>query len=108
MYCFFWGIAAVVWFKLVYPHLSRLIEKIPLKYGPIICNILIVFMIYNAAISSLALNRYTERNTPAESSQANTVQETTQDTEGTTDQDLSQSADGQKVPQKKMPHGYKP
>ena len=54
-------------------------------------------MIYNVAISSLALNRYTERNTPAESSQANTVQETTQDTEGTTDQDLSQSADGQET-----------
>ena len=31
LYCFFWGIAAVVWLKLIYPLLSNLIEKLPLK-----------------------------------------------------------------------------
>jgi len=97
LYCFFWGIAAVVWFKLVYPYLSRLIEKIPLKYGPIICNILIVFMIYNVAISSLALNRYTERNTPADFSKTVTVQENAQDTESTAEQNSSQAADSQEA-----------
>lgn len=63
LYCFFWGIAAVVWFKLLYPHLSKWIERIPRRPGTILCNILIVFMIFNMAISSLALSRYTERNT---------------------------------------------
>ena len=29
LYCFFWGIAAVLWIKLLYPHFSRWIEKIP-------------------------------------------------------------------------------
>lgn len=29
LYCFFWGIAAVVWFKILYPKISGLIEKIP-------------------------------------------------------------------------------
>ena len=29
LYCFFWGIAAVVWLKLIYPKLSGCIEKIP-------------------------------------------------------------------------------
>jgi len=63
LYCFFWGFAAIAWFKVVYPFLSNLIEKIPVKTGTIICNILLVFMIYNMLISSLALYRYTERNT---------------------------------------------
>lgn len=69
LYCFFWGIAAVVWLKLIYPFLSKLIEKIPKRPGIIICNIMIVFMIFNVIISSLALARYTERNTTAQTSQ---------------------------------------
>lgn len=63
LYCFFWGIAAVVWLKIIYPRLSRLIERLPLKAGKVLCNCLIVFMIFNMIISSLALTRYTERNT---------------------------------------------
>lgn len=66
LYCFFWGIAAVVWFKLLYPRLSAWIEKIPKRPGTIICNFMIVFMIINMIISSLALSRYTERNTQTE------------------------------------------
>ena len=66
LYCFFWGIAAVVWLKLFYPILSRLIEKLPLRWGKILCNCMIVFMIINMILSSLALARYTERNTSSE------------------------------------------
>ena len=62
LYCFFWGIAAVVWMRLIYPKLSGCIEKIPKRTGTIVCNILIVFMIVNMLISALALARYTERN----------------------------------------------
>ena len=58
----FWGIAAVVWLKFIYPKLSGWIEKIPKKTGTIICNVLIVFMIANMLVSALALARYTERN----------------------------------------------
>lgn len=65
LYCFFWGIAAVVWLKLFYPFLSRLIEKIPKRPGTVICNLMIVFMLINIIISSMALTRYTERNTIA-------------------------------------------
>ena len=39
LYCFFWGIAAVVWLKLIYPKLSGCIEKIPKRTGTIVCNI---------------------------------------------------------------------
>lgn len=63
LYCFFWGIAAVVWMKLLYPRLSSLIEKLPMKAGKILCHAMIVFMLVNCLISALALARYTERNT---------------------------------------------
>ena len=67
LYCFFWGIAAVVWLKKLYPLFSKWIEKIPLKQGPIITWILIIFMLANILVSTLALTRYDQRahNEPA-------------------------------------------
>lgn len=61
LYCFFWGIAAVVWMKILYPKLSGLIEKIPKKAGVPLTWFLVVFMIFDMAVSGLALNRYNER-----------------------------------------------
>lgn len=61
LYCFFWGIAAVIWIKILYPFLSRLIEKIPKKAGIVSSWILIVFMTFNIAVSGLALIRYSAR-----------------------------------------------
>ena len=63
LYCFFWGIASVIWIKKVYPHLSGLIERLPVRFGKILCNLLAVFMIFNMSVSSLALARYNVRNT---------------------------------------------
>ena len=63
LYCFFWGIAAIVWFKGVYPLLTKWIEKVPYRLGTVLCNCMVVFMIFNIIISGLALTRYTERNT---------------------------------------------
>ena len=61
LYCFFWGIAAVVWFKKLYPLLSGLIEKISVKPGKVITWILTVFMCCNIIVSSIALIRYDQR-----------------------------------------------
>ncbi len=61
LYCFFWGIVAVVWLKGIYPFLSRWIEKIPVRAGKIVTNLLIVFMLYNMLLSGMALARYTQR-----------------------------------------------
>lgn len=61
LYCFFWGIAAVVWFKILYPRFSDWIEKIPMKPGKIITWVLIVFMVCNMLLSVAALIRYDER-----------------------------------------------
>ena len=61
LYCFFWGIAAVVWFKKFYPYISRAIELLPMLWGKIVTWILIIFMVINCGVSSLALIRYDER-----------------------------------------------
>ncbi len=61
LYCFFWGIAAVVWLKQVYSRLSALIEKLPIQSGTVITWICIVLMVFNMGISCLSLGRYNER-----------------------------------------------
>ncbi len=63
LYCFFWGIAAVVWLKSLYPRLSRLIESLPVTAGTWLMNLLIVFMAVNLLISGMALGRYAARHT---------------------------------------------
>lgn len=70
LYCFFWGIAAVIWMKMLYPNLSRWIEKIPVRIGKIASWIFILFMCCNMAVSCLALTRNTQRanHVPAEHS----------------------------------------
>ena len=62
LFCFFWGIASVVWIKGIYPRLSDLIDRIPRKAGHICAWLLAVFMIVNMIISSAAVIRYTARN----------------------------------------------
>ena len=68
LYCFFWGFAAVVWFKALYPKFSDWIEKIPKKLGKVITWAVIVFMVCNMTVSFLALVRQDERSrgVPAE------------------------------------------
>ncbi|MBQ8279102.1 MAG: putative ABC transporter permease [Roseburia sp.] len=61
LYCFFWGIAAVVWMKYLYPKISGLIEKVPAKTGKIITWVMTIFMCCNMLVSSMALIRSTER-----------------------------------------------
>lgn len=61
LYCFFWGIAAVVWIKGLYPVFSRWIEKIPALQGYVLTWLLALFMAANMAVSSLALIRYDMR-----------------------------------------------
>jgi len=61
LYCFFWGIAAVVWLKLVYPFLSRWIEKIPIKAGNVLTVVLAVFLATDILVTCAALRRYGQR-----------------------------------------------
>ena len=70
LYCFFWGIAAVVWFKILYPKISGLIEKIPVVIGKTVTWMLIVFMCCNVVVSCMALIRYDERGRQVEATQS--------------------------------------
>ena len=61
LFCFFWGIAALVWMKILYPHVSSWIEKVPRKIGNWLTCLALIFMIGNVLLSGLALSRYSER-----------------------------------------------
>ncbi len=61
LYCFFWGFAAVAWFKVFYPPLSRMIERIPRTFGKVLTWCLCLFMVADMAVSSMALVRYNQR-----------------------------------------------
>ena len=63
LFCFFWGIAAVVWLKLIYPRLSGLIERLPILWGKALTWGMLAFMTVNIALSCLALGRYEQRRT---------------------------------------------
>ncbi len=61
LYCFFWGIAAVVWFKLLYPRLWGWICRIPLKTRKLLASFLLLFMAADMAVSAAALTRAAQR-----------------------------------------------
>lgn len=61
LYCVFWGIAAVVWVKEVYPRISALIEKIPMKVGKVFTWVLVVLLAVDVALSCMALGRMDQR-----------------------------------------------
>lgn len=61
LFCFFWGMVAIVWLKGIYPRLSKLIEKIPMRWGVTGTWVMVVFMVCNILISGLAMARYTQR-----------------------------------------------
>lgn len=61
LYCFFWGIAAVVWIKGLFPHVARLIDLILKKTGKILTIGLLIFMVADIFVSVLALIRCDSR-----------------------------------------------
>ena len=60
-YMLIWGVLALIFMKFIYPILSNLIEKIPVKIGRILTVILVVFVIFDAVISIIACLRQSER-----------------------------------------------
>lgn len=61
LFCFFWGVVAIVWIKFLYPKMSKIIEKIPPVTGKLLTWLLIILMSLDIGVSSLALSRYTSR-----------------------------------------------
>lgn len=61
LYCFFWGIAAVIWMRVLYPVISDQIEKIPVKAGKAVTWAVAVFLCFDIAVSTMALVRSDQR-----------------------------------------------
>lgn len=61
LYCLFWGIAAVVWMKGLYPVMERFIHALLKKTGKALTGCMVVFMILDLSVSVLALIRYDTR-----------------------------------------------
>ena len=61
LFCFFWGVLAVVWIKVVYPPMSKGIESLPALAGKILTWIVAFFMVCNAVLTSTAMLRYNTR-----------------------------------------------
>lgn len=61
LYCFFWGIAAVVWLRHGYPLIAKLMAKVRSHVRPWMTVLLAVFMAVNMTVSALALARYDAR-----------------------------------------------
>lgn len=56
-----WGILGLIWVKNIFPTLNRWIEKIPRAVGVLLTWLFTVFMIFNMAISALAVYRQSQR-----------------------------------------------
>ena len=61
LYCFFWGIAAVIWMRYGYPLVLKLMKKVRSHIRPWVTAALAVFMAVNMLTSALALARYDAR-----------------------------------------------
>ena len=70
LYALFWGTLAIAWMKLIYPFLSRLIEKIPNRIGKALTWVLAIFMAFNCLISAAAVNRMSARHEGVEARSA--------------------------------------
>lgn len=57
-----WGIEGTILLKLIYPFLSKLIEKIPFKVGRIVCILLLILIILDIIVSYSAFIRMIYRN----------------------------------------------
>lgn len=61
MYGMIWGFLGLVWLRYLYPWVSKLVERIPKKIGGAVTVALIIFMLFNSAVSMAAVARWQQR-----------------------------------------------
>lgn len=61
LYSVFWGVLGVLWVKSLYPRVAGLVLKLPDKAGKITVWVLTAFFIVNAAVTVLAVYRWSMR-----------------------------------------------
>lgn len=60
-YCVYWGLLGVLWMKVLYPAMERIIEKIAPLPGKMITWLLVVIFLCNGILTAGAMLRYTDR-----------------------------------------------
>ena len=73
LFCFFWGVLAVAWIKMIYPPMSKGIESLPALTGKILTWVVVFVMACNAVLTSAAMLRYSTR--PEQPQPANAFEE---------------------------------
>ena len=61
LYCIFWGLLAVAWIKVLYPPMSKGIEKISPLLGKVVTWVIIFFLACDGLLTGAAMLRYTDR-----------------------------------------------
>lgn len=61
LYSIFWGFLGVLWVKTIYPWMAKLILKLPEKLGKILTWAFLVFFIFNAIVTVIAVFRWSQR-----------------------------------------------
>lgn len=57
VYSIFWGILGIIWIKLIYPIVQKIINKIKPSVGKLFIKIMSVFLILNAMLTMMAIYR---------------------------------------------------
>lgn len=57
MYSIFWGILGLVWIKLIYPQIQKIINKFNKRYSNKVMIFMIVFLMFNTILTFAAVNR---------------------------------------------------
>ena len=61
LFCFFWGVLAVFWIKIIYPRMSGLIEGFPALAGKIMTWVVVFVMVCNGLLTCAAMLRQSTR-----------------------------------------------
>lgn len=61
VFCLFWGVAALVWVRLVYPALCAFIDRVPRRGGRRFVRLAALFLVCSTVLSAAALCRMEQR-----------------------------------------------
>jgi uncharacterized membrane protein len=61
LYSLFWGVLGIVWIKLIYPLMSKMIEKAPISAGELLTWAFILFFVVDCFLSATAAIRMDKR-----------------------------------------------
>lgn len=60
IYSVIWGVLGVYWVKAVYPWITKLILKIPRRFGKVFTWLMFIFFVFNSAVTVLSVYRWSQ------------------------------------------------